>query len=81
MSFVDEPAEQRVNRQRALEAVQTGADTVAVACPFCTTMLEDGIGAVDKKGDVQVKDVAELIWESVESNQSPSAAGLPADSG
>ena len=65
MSFVDEPAGQRVNRERARQAVASGADTVAVACPFCTTMLEDGLGGVDKERPVRVKDVAELLWEAV----------------
>ncbi len=66
MSFTEEPAEQRVNRQRARQALETGATTVAVACPFCTTMLEDGIAAVADEKTVEVKDVAELLWESVE---------------
>jgi len=36
-----------------------------VACPFCTTMLEDGVGALQPDRKVEVKDVAELLWESV----------------
>ena len=76
LSFVDEPADQRVNVERAREAVATGADTVAVACPFCTTMLEDGIGAVASDRKVQVKDVAELMWESV-SKSGPANNGGP----
>jgi Fe-S oxidoreductase len=66
MSFTEEPAEQRVNRQRARQVLATGATTVAVACPFCTTMLEDGLGAVAGEKSVQTKDVAELLWESIE---------------
>ena len=69
LSFVDEPADQRVNHERAKEALNTGADTVAVACPFCTTMLEDGIGAVKGDRQVEVKDIAELMWESVDNRQ------------
>ena len=65
MSFMDEPADQRVNDRRAKQAVATGADTVAVACPFCTTMLEDGIGAVAGQRQVAVKDIAELLYESL----------------
>ena len=76
MSFVDEPAEKRVNRERAREAVATGADTVAVACPFCTTMLEDGINAVKGDRDVQVKDISELMWERVSGEpDTPTKAG------
>ncbi len=65
MSFVDEPAGQRVNQERAREALKTGAEVVAVGCPFCMTMLEDGINARRGERDVRVMDVAELLWESV----------------
>ncbi len=66
MSFIDEPPNQRVNQERARQALETGADVVAVGCPFCMTMLEDGINA--RKGDRQtrVMDIAELLWEAVE---------------
>jgi len=64
MSFVDEPAGQRVNQERAREAIETGADVVAVGCPFCMTMLEDGINARKGERDVKVLDVSELLWEA-----------------
>jgi Fe-S oxidoreductase len=70
MSFVEEPKDHRVSHRRAAEAVDSGADTVAVGCPFCMTMLEDAVKA--KAGDkgVKVKDVAELLWQAVEQNDS-----------
>ena len=72
MSFVDEPADKRVNRERAREVLASGADTVAVACPFCTTMLEDGIGAMKGDAEVEVKDIAELMWDAVQAkNETP----------
>ena len=64
MSFVEEPKHQRVNQERARQALETGADVVAVGCPFCMTMLEDGINAKRGERDVKVMDVAELLWES-----------------
>jgi Fe-S oxidoreductase len=66
MSFVEEPRDKRVNQERARQVLATGAQVVAVACPFCMTMLEDGINA--RKGDreVRVMDIAELLWQSVE---------------
>jgi Fe-S oxidoreductase len=64
MSFVEEPAGQRVNQERAREAVETGADVVAVGCPFCMTMLEDGVGARRGDRDVKVLDVSELLWQA-----------------
>ncbi len=65
MSFVDEPKDKRVNQERARQLLDTGADIVAVGCPFCTTMLEDGINA--RKGDrnVKVMDVAELLLQTL----------------
>ena len=64
MSFVDEPPDKRVNQERAREAVETGADVLAVGCPFCMTMMEDGVGARRGERDVKVLDVAELLWEA-----------------
>jgi Fe-S oxidoreductase len=64
MSFVDEPSDQRVNQERAREALRTGADTIAVGCPFCMTMMEDGVNACKGDRDVKVMDIAELLWES-----------------
>lgn len=65
MAFVDEPPDQRVNQERAQEAVDTGADVVAVGCPFCATMLDDGVNARRGDREVKVKDVAELLWDAV----------------
>ena len=65
LSFVDEPPGQRVNQERARQALATGADVVAVGCPFCLTMLEDGVNHCKGDRDVRVLDVAELLWEAV----------------
>ncbi len=66
MSFVDEPPDKRVNQERARQALETDAEVVAVGCPFCMTMLEDGINARKKDRNVVVMDVAELVWQAVE---------------
>ncbi len=71
MAFVDEPSDQRVNQERAQEAVDTGADVVAVGCPFCATMLDDGVNARRGDRDVKVKDVAELLWDAVGETSEP----------
>lgn len=52
-----------INRERARQALQTDTETIAVACPFCLTMLTDGVKA--EKESVQVKDIAEVLWEAV----------------
>lgn len=53
-----------VNVERTEEALATGASTIAVACPFCMTMMSDGVKNKNREGDVQVKDLAELIAET-----------------
>jgi Fe-S oxidoreductase len=65
MSFAEEPPAQRVNQERAREILATGAEVVAVACPFCLTMMEDGINARRGDREVRVKDVAELLAEAL----------------
>lgn len=57
----DEPGEGRINVARTDEALATGATIVAVNCPFCMTMMSDGLKARDKQEDVMVYDLAELI--------------------
>jgi heterodisulfide reductase subunit D len=56
----------RINIERSHEAINTGASVIASACPFCNTMLTDGVKLAEKEGDVQVMDVAELIAQSIE---------------
>jgi Fe-S oxidoreductase len=75
MSFIDEPPNQRVNQERARQALETDADVVAVGCPFCMTMLEDGINAKKGDRDIKVMDVAELLWQAHEQTAPPPAAG------
>ena len=56
----------RVNVIRSKELAATGADTVAVGCPFCSTMVTDGLSAIG--AEMEVKDVAELDWEQIKAN-------------
>ena len=55
----------RVNEERSAEAIETGADTVATACPFCMTMMTDGVKAKGASENVAVKDIAEVVAESL----------------
>ena len=59
----EEPGTMRVSEARFKEAKETGADTVAVGCPFCMTMFSDAAKA--EGGSIQVKDVAELVVEQM----------------
>jgi Fe-S oxidoreductase len=56
----------RVNIIRSKELAATGADTVAVGCPFCSTMVTDGLSAIG--AEMEVKDIAELVWEQIKAN-------------
>lgn len=53
-----------INVERTEEALGTGASTIAVACPFCMTMMSDGVKNKERESDVKVKDLAELIAEA-----------------
>jgi Fe-S oxidoreductase len=61
--WMEEEADKRVNEIRAKELSETGCDTVAVGCPFCSIMVKDGLDAVGAEMDV--KDVAEILWEQI----------------
>jgi len=60
----DEPGDKRINSERVDEILDTGAKVVAANCPFCLTMLGDGIKAEEKQDDVMVFDISELIVQS-----------------
>ena len=64
--WMEEDADQRVNVIRAKEIAETGAETVAVGCPFCSTMVSDGLTAIDS--EMEVKDIAEIVWEQIKAN-------------
>jgi Fe-S oxidoreductase len=53
----------RVNKERSNEAISTGASIIAAACPFCNTMLSDGVK--EKEDEIKVLDIAELIAASL----------------
>ncbi len=59
-----EKGNKEINIERTEEALETGADTIAVACPFCMTMMSDGIKNKEKEADMRVMDLAELIAEA-----------------
>lgn len=61
----DEPGDKRINIERAEEALGTNATIVAANCPFCITMITDGMKAKDKQDDVMVMDISEMILQSV----------------
>ena len=67
--WMEENIGERINVNRTVEAVATGADQIAVGCPFCRVMLSDGLTAQQAKGEareeVEVLDVAQMLLASV----------------
>ncbi|CAN5542269.1 heterodisulfide reductase-related iron-sulfur binding cluster [soil metagenome] len=68
--WMEEKIGERINTNRTTEAIETGADAIAVGCPFCKMMLTDGLTAKQAAGeardDVEVLDVAQLLLASVQ---------------
>lgn len=62
----EEKGDVRINTERSREALATGAGIIAAACPFCNTMLSDGVKLAEKEDQVKVLDVAELIAAQLE---------------
>ena len=70
--WMEENTGKKVNTERSQEAIATGASRIAVACPFCYVMFDDGVKGEGKDEEVQVQDIAEILWEAIEN------AGVPA---
>lgn len=62
----EEKGTTRINLERTSEALQTGATVIASACPYCNTMLTDGVKSNEKEAQVEVLDIAELINASMQ---------------
>ena len=61
-----EPGTGEINHARTADALETGAEVIATGCPFCNTMLTDGVKHAGREGDVRVRDVAELVAEAAD---------------
>lgn len=57
----EEKGDTRINTERSQEALATGATVIAAACPFCNTMLSDGVKLAEKEDQVKVFDIAEIV--------------------
>ncbi len=60
----DEPGNKRINIERTEEAIETGAEIIAVNCPYCLTMMSDGVKAKEKQDSIMVYDISELILQN-----------------
>ena len=70
--WMEERRGRPINEERVREAAGTGAETLAVACPFCTVMLDDGVRTTGAK--LQVIDLATLLSEAVERRRARDSA-------
>jgi Fe-S oxidoreductase len=61
----DEPGDKRINLERVEEALDTKPEVVAANCPFCITMLQDGLKAKEQNEQVLVYDLSELILNNM----------------
>jgi len=64
--WMEEREGKRVNSERTQEALATQAATIGTGCPFCLTMLSDGVKEENAAERVEVRDIAELLLEAVE---------------
>jgi Fe-S oxidoreductase len=71
--WMEETIGKKVNVERAQEAINTGADRIAVACPFCYVMMDDGVKGEGKDEEVKVQDIAEMLLEALETESSLTA--------
>ncbi len=58
-----------MNIERTEEALATGAERIAVACPFCYVMMDDGVKEKGRDEDVKVQDIAEMLLEAIEAGE------------
>ena len=71
--WMEEHTGKKVNIERTEEALATGAQRIAVACPFCYVMMDDGVKEKGRDEDVKVQDIAELLIEAIEAGERATA--------
>ena len=65
-AWMEEKIGKRVNQTRVKEALDTGAEVLAAACPFCITMFDDGIKGIEAEDKMQIEDIAEIVAHALE---------------
>jgi Fe-S oxidoreductase len=73
--WMEVPRDQRFAVLRVQEALETGAGILATACPYCTIMLEDAVKILDAEERIQVRDIAEILFDALQADASSSKAG------
>ncbi|HZR38533.1 MAG TPA: 4Fe-4S dicluster domain-containing protein [Ktedonobacteraceae bacterium] len=65
-AWMEEKTGKRINQARVNEALETNAEVLAAACPFCITMFEDGIKGVEAEDKMKIEDISEIIVRAIE---------------
>jgi len=65
-AWMEEKIGKRVNQTRVKEALETEAEVLAAACPFCITMFEDGVKGVEAEEKLQIEDISEIVARAIE---------------
>lgn len=60
------PGHMRINEARATQLKETNPEEVVVNCPFCMTMITDGLTVLQSEDPIKVYDVCEILWRSME---------------
>ena len=63
--WLDEKIGKRINVARVEQALPHAPKVIATACPYCAVMISDGVSALGKLDDIAVRDIAELVAESM----------------
>ena len=63
--WMEEREGTKINRTRTEQALATGAATIATACPFCLTMMRDGVQAAGSEKTVEVRDFSEILADFI----------------
>lgn len=75
--WMEEDLGTRINQKRTTEAIEAGAKTICTACPFCYTMLSDGIKELEKEEQMQAFDIAQLVAQAAGLDDKPQASDTP----
>ena len=68
-----EPGNKEVNVERTEDALATAPNVIAAGCPFCNTMVMDGLKARNVEEKVAARDIAEIVWDAMEAKEEPKA--------
>src|SRR5687767_2118472 len=74
--WIEEHNGRRMNQNRMQDALDTGAPTLAAACPFCTSMFEDGIKGKEAGDQIRLMDLSELVALSMKRDGQPVSASV-----